>query len=194
MCIAVIFREKLMSGKKYLIIITFILPLLLLSCGTSTGSRYGENSAKETKEVKEKSGTKNKASKYPENFDLTPYRAKLTIKDTVKPVDRRDINAWYDYHTQPDTGDVNRIIIRTEPGFRVQVLSTDNLDDANKMRSEIYFKTNQKAVYVIFDPPFYKVDVGDFTNINDARSLTFKFRQMGYTDARVVNQNVNIFQ
>jgi hypothetical protein len=183
-----------MSDKKYLIIIAFILPLLILSCGTSTGSRYGENNTKETKNVKEKTGTKNKASEYPEKFDLAPYRAKLTIKDTVKPVDRRNLNAWYDYHTQPDTGDVNRIIIRTEPGFRVQVLSTDNLDDANKMRSEIYFKTNQKAVYVIFDPPFYKVDVGDFTNINDARSLTFKFRQMGYTDARVVNQNVNIFQ
>ena len=183
-----------MSDKNILIIFTFSLSMLLLSCGTSTGSRYGESTTKATKNVKGKTETKNKASKYPENFDLTPYRAKLTIKDTVKPVDRSNLNAWYDYHTQPDTGDVNRIIIRTEPGFRVQVLSTDNLDDANKMRSEIYFKTNQKAVYVIFDPPFYKVEVGDFTNINDARSLTFKFRQMGYADARVVNQNVNIFQ
>jgi hypothetical protein len=89
---------------------------------------------------------------------------------------------------------VNRIVIRTAPGFRVQVISTDNLDDANKMRSEIYFKTNQKAVYIIFDPPFYKVEVGDFTNLSDAKSLTFKFKQMGYTEARVVNQAINIFQ
>jgi hypothetical protein len=180
-----------MRVKTILLIFAFILPLILLSCGTSTESRYN-GSGKTAKNEKEK--TKNKASEYPENFNLAPYRAKITIKDTSKPNDKSNINVWYNYHTQPDTGDVNRIVIRTAPGFRVQVISTDNLDDANKMRSEIYFKTNQKAVYIIFDPPFYKVEVGDFTNLSDAKSLTFKFKQMGYTEARVVNQAINIFQ
>jgi hypothetical protein len=183
-----------MRIKVLFILFTFILPLTLLSCGTSTGSRYNNGNRKETRNEKVKTETKNKAAEYPENFNLAPYRAKITIKDTSKPKDKSDLNVWYNYHAQPDTGDVNRIVISTAPGYRVQVMSTDNLDDANKMRSEIYFKTNQKAVYIIFDPPFYKVEVGDFTNLNDARSLTFKFKQMGYTDARVVNQNVNIFQ
>jgi len=182
-----------MKIRTLFILLTFILSLTLLSCGTSTGSRYN-GSGKHAKNEKEKTESKNKASEYPENFDLSPYRTKITIKDTTKQNDKGNLNIWYNYHTQPDTGDVNRIVISTTPGYRVQVMSTDNLDDANKMRSEIYFKTNQKAVYIIFDPPFYKVEVGDFTNLSDARSLTFKFRQMGYTDARIVNQNVNIFQ
>jgi SPOR domain len=183
-----------MKAKTIYLIFVVILPITLLSCGTSTGSRYENGNGKTAKNEKIKTETKNKASEYPENFNLAPYRAKITITDTTKPKDQSNLNVWYNYHTQPDTGDVNRIVIRTTPGYRVQVLSTDNLDDANKMRSDIYFNTNQKAVYIIFDPPFYKVEVGDFTNLSDARSLTFKFKQMGYTEARVVNQTVNIFQ
>ena len=94
----------------------------------------------------------------------------------------------------PTKNDTNKTVIKTVPGYRVQVISTDNLDEANTIRSEIYFKTNQKAVYVIFDPPFYKVEVGDFIDINDAKNLSFKFKQMGYKDARVVNETINIFE
>ena len=78
-------------------------------------------------------------------------------------------------------------------GYRVQVLITDNLDEANNMRSDIYFKTNQKAVYIVFDPPFYKVEVGDFKNMADAKSLSFQLKQLGYSDARVINETINIF-
>ena len=183
-----------MKSKNIIIIYVSFLALTLFSCGTSTGSRYNNEGGSAHKNEKIKSENEKKVSEYPENFNLAPYRAKITINDTAKISSGKNLNVWYNYHTQPDTGDVNRIVIKTAQGYRVQVLSTDNLDDANKMRSEIYFKTNQRAVYVIFDPPFYKVEVGDFTNISDARSLTFKFRQMGFADARVVNQTVNIFQ
>ncbi len=183
-----------MNYKPIIFVFYFVFPVFLISCGTSTGSRYSD--ARTTTEIKSvpKSKVKTDETKYPENFDMSRYHSKIDVKDTAQKIDDKNLNVWYNYHEGPDTGAVEREIVKTAPGYRVQVLSTDNLDDANKMRSEIYFKTSQKAVYVVFDPPFYKVEVGDFTNLNDAKSLSFKFKQMGYTDSRVVNETINIFQ
>ncbi len=165
---------------------------LAASCGTSTGSRYNRSGNKET----EKSFAKEKSEKkYPENFDIEKYRSKINVPEVKKDsAVAADMDAWYNYHTIPSKNDTNKTVIKTVPGYRVQVLSTDNLDEANTVKSEIYFRTNQKAVYVIFDPPFYKVEVGDFIDINDAKNLSFKFKQMGYNDARVVNETINIFE
>jgi hypothetical protein len=49
-------------------------------------------------------------------------------------------------------------------------------------------------VYVIFDPPFYKVEAGDFTVMNDAQSLYTKLKQLGYNDVRVKSETVNKFK
>ncbi len=183
-----------MKLKILALIISFLMSIILISCGTSTGSRYSEGRKSDEIKNEEKAREEKITKKYPENFNLSRYHTKIAVKDTAARQEKNDLDVWYAYHEAPDTGDVNRTVIKTEPGYRVQVLSTDNLDDANKMRSEIYFKTSQKAVYIVFDPPFYKVEVGDFTNINDAKSLSFKFKQMGYTDARVINETINIFQ
>ncbi len=87
-----------------------------------------------------------------------------------------------------------RNVIGTTDGYRVQVLSTDNIDEANLVRSEIYEQTSRKEVYVIFEPPFYKVKVGDFTSNSEAENLRFKLNQLGYTESKVVQETVNIFE
>lgn len=183
-----------MNLKIFILIACLALPVILISCGTSTGSRYSETRKSSSLKNEEKSKEEKTGKKYPENFDLSGYHSKIDVKGSKDTVESKNLDVWYNYHEVPDTGDVNRAVIKTTPGYRVQVMTTDNLDNANKMRSEIYFKTDQKAVYVVFDPPFYKVEVGDFTNINDAKSLSFKFKQMGYEDSRVVNETINIFQ
>ncbi len=171
---------------------SFLFLLFASSCGSSTGSRYSREGNKET----EKNFAKEKSEKkYPEKFDLEKYRSKIKVPEAKKDSSvAADLDAWYNYHTIPSKNDTNKTVIKTVPGYRVQVISTDNLDEANTVKSEIYFKTNQKAVYVIFDPPFYKVEVGDFIDINDAKNLSFKFKQMGYEDSRVVNETINIFE
>ena len=73
-------------------------------------------------------------------------------------------------------------------------MATDNLEEADSMRSDIYFKTTQKDVYLFFDPPFYKVLVGDFKQFSDAKNLSFKLSQMGYAESRVISDTVNVFQ
>ena len=92
------------------------------------------------------------------------------------------------------TTDSQRNIIGTTDGYRVQVLSTDDIDEANRVRAEVYEKTTRKEVYVIFEPPFYKVKVGDFTSKTEAEDLRFKLNQLGYTESKVVQETVNIFE
>lgn len=179
--------------------ITFILSIfsafLLISCSASTGSRYEKDKKEEKKEiVKETSEDKKKAIE--EDFDFTPYRTQFDIEEkdiTLNPntIEKPDI--WYGYNTS-DTLSDNKTSTGKAWGYRVQVVATDNLEEANSTRSDLYFKTNQKSIYVIFDPPFYKVKAGDFKNINDANSLNFKLSQMGYTESRVVQDSINVFQ
>jgi len=180
-----------MVKNGLILLFSFSLLVIFSSCGTSTGTRYTQEESKSTKEKVEAK----KVKEYSEDFDLTRYRAKISApkidKDTAGSA---DFDAWYNYHSVVSKDDTNKTAVQTVPGYRVQVISTDRLDQANTIRSEIYFKTNQKAVYVKFDPPFYKVEVGDFIDINDAKNLVFKFKQMGYKDARVINETINIFE
>ena len=39
-----------------------------------------------------------------------------------------------------------------------------------------------------------KVKVGDFTDITESNNLKFKLNQLGYTEARVIKETVNIFE
>lgn len=163
--------------------------LTIISCAASTAGRYSDGSSKE-----KANNNAEKKNFYPENFDLSKYHAKLDLKEDKKEENRENFEVWYNYTKAPDTTATVKTAVKTIPGYRVQIISTDNLDEANKIRSEIFFKTNQKAVYVIFDPPFYKVEVGDFIDLNDAKNLSFKLKQSGYSDARVVNETINVFE
>ncbi len=174
-------------------IIVYLLPIsftfLIIACSAATGTRYGNKNEKESDKTK----TKN-TKELTENFNIKPYRTKIDIPKTKSEKNNEELNVWYDYKTKTDTSGDHKTVVEKVNGYRVQVLSTDNLDSANTVRSEIYFKTNQKAVYVEFEPPFYKVKVGDFTDLAEAKNLAFKLSQMGYTEARVVNEQVNVFK
>jgi hypothetical protein len=173
--------------RKALFYVAILLSLFLVSCGTSTGSRYLQGKEYQKEE-------KTDTTRYPENFDLTKYHSKIEIKGNAKAEDSSAADVWYSYDASANTSDTAHTIIKTMPGYRVLVLSTDNLDEANNMRSEIYFKSDHAAVYVIFDPPFYKVEAGDFSDINDAQSFNFKLKQMGYNEVRVVKETINKFK
>jgi len=179
--------------NKFIIYIAgAVFSLLLISCGTSTGSRYEHARDKSESSDSDKSATPEKT------FDMAPYRAQINIpeqevKDTIPPPD-----IWYAYsndEVNPDTNTNSSIQVPSDKksGYRVQVFSTDNLDEANNMRSELSFKLSQKNIYIIFEPPFYKVKVGDFIHISDANQMNFKLNQLGYTESRVVKDSVNVY-
>lgn len=165
--------------------------IIFYSCSASTDTRYETD--KDKSENK-----KDPATEISEDFDISPYRTKLKIpeKDFNLPSSGSISEIWYGYEDtiQDTSAGISRKIIDKVPGYRVLLLTTDNLEEANLMKEEVYSKNTQRQVYVIFDPPFYKVMVGDFTEYSEASDLSFKMNQLGYTEARVVNETVNIFE
>ncbi len=173
---------------KFLIISSF-LAVILLGCSASTSSRYETKEEKKT-ETKSSEETKKEVT---EDFDITPYETEINIQAPPIGTDKLPPDVWYGYKV--DTASVlQRKIIGTTDGYRVEVISTDDIEEANRVRAEIYEKTARKEVYVIFEPPFYKVKAGDFTTKSDANDFKFKLNQLGYTEAKVVQETVNIFE
>jgi hypothetical protein len=176
--------------KKLITLIPAVL-FIFYSCSASTDTRYETD--------KDKSNDKKETDvDIAEDFDFTPYRTKLDIpgKELSMPVSSGKSEIWYGYEeTESDTSVIlNKKIIDKAQGYRVLLLTTDNLDEANDLRTEIYFNSIRQDVYVIFDPPFYKVMAGDFSEYSEAKDLSFKMNQLGYTEARVVNETINIFE
>ena len=186
------FSDILIVKMRTTYISAVVSTFIFLSCSASTGSRY-EKTVKDKDIVKE-SLPENHADKNEEDFNFVPYREDFGFEDKViesKPVEK--VEAWYGYDTNDSSTSVKNYTNKIW-GYRVQVFATDNLEEANSARTDLYFKTNQKSIYVIFDPPFYKVKAGDFSNLEDANSLTFKLSQMGYTESRVVKDSINVFK
>jgi hypothetical protein len=165
-----------------------ILPFLLYSCSASSTVRYDRD--------KEKKESVNETEKktFKEDFDIIPYRTTIDIKEkSSNTTEPPEIDAWYGYQDKDTSSAQEKAIVGTTNGFRVQVLATDKLEEADSLKSELSLKVTQKNIYIIFDPPFYKVEVGDFISMSDAKDLNFKLNQMGYTESRVIASTVNIF-
>ncbi len=167
----------------------------MYSCGTltSVGSRFQQNG----KPSSVNSRTKNYDTLVlKEDFDISPYKVNINISDTIPRFFNKSetgLNAWYNFDSLSIVSTENKIL-RQMPGYRVLIATTDNLDEANKFKSEVYFRMDRKPVYISFDPPFYKVKAGDFINSSEANDFSFKLTQMGYADSKVIRDTVNIIR
>ncbi|MGB8320841.1 MAG: SPOR domain-containing protein [Ignavibacteriaceae bacterium] len=180
-----------MKKGNILYIFPVLISVLLISCSASTSGRYGKEESNTEKKEENKGNTAKKEDN--ENFDLTPYRATFNVAGKENTIKTEKPDVWYNYKTRAASDTSAPQIVGQVSGFRVQVLSTDNLEEADSIRTELYVETNQKAVYITFEPPFYKVKVGDFLKVSEANDLKFKLNQIGYTEARVVNDKINIY-
>ncbi|PJA99677.1 MAG: hypothetical protein CO128_02965 [Ignavibacteriales bacterium CG_4_9_14_3_um_filter_30_11] len=167
---------------KYLLII--ILPFLIISCGSSPSTTNDDNNKKNDTNKKLTFEDIN------EDFIITPYRTKITVNPKSTSNIISYLNVWYGY---PKNHLVDTTISQDNSnGFRVQILSTDNLEQARNMQNRVLPKISQKNAYILFDPPFYKLQIGDFTFLPLAENLEFKLKQLGYEDARVVREKINL--
>ncbi len=169
---------------------TILLSSFLASCSASSTVRYDRE--KENKEKKRDGETE---EKFKEDFNIIPFRTIIDIKEKEKnELETLDLNPWYGFEQKDTSSSDEKSIVGTTNGFRVQVLATDKLEDADSLKSELSLKIMNKNIYVIFDPPFYKVEVGDFISMSEAKDLNFKLNQMGYTESRVIASTVNTFE
>jgi len=165
--------------------LTFLI-FIVVGCSASTGSRYETKS--NDKEIK----YEDEQEMIVEDFDITPYKTEIDIEEVPYGGQVLTDDVWYGYTDTVSTS--SKIVAGTTDGYRVQVVSTDNMDEANQVRAEIYFNTKNKEVYITFEPPFYKVKAGDFTSHSEANDFKFKLNQIGYHEARVIQETVNIFE
>ena len=182
---------KNIAVKNIFRIITLLMVLYLTACGTSTSSRYikTDDNTKELDSV----SIITSGNELKETFDITPYKTEIVVPAKKTYTVKNDKNIWFDYGS-PEIDVKPKSLVGTDDGFRVQVLVTDNLDEANTLKADVYFSKSADEVYVDFEPPFYKVKVGDFVTEKSAEDLKFKLTQLGYKDSKVIKDKINIFK
>ena len=78
----------------------------------------------------------------------------------------------------------------TALGFRVQVLLTQEIDQATAVYDSLTSLFPDQLAYLVFDPPSYKVRVGNFLDRPTASALLQQVLKLGYKDAWVVPDNI----
>ncbi|MFQ5824845.1 MAG: SPOR domain-containing protein [bacterium] len=76
-------------------------------------------------------------------------------------------------------------------GYRVQLIQTTDPEEAKNVQRDAILRFNE-GVYRVFDPPFYKVRVGDFINWYDAEKFQELAIKKGFREAWVIRTKVNL--
>lgn len=76
------------------------------------------------------------------------------------------------------------------PGFRVQIYSTPDVDMASRNKESIQTAMDSLKVYLLYDAPYYKIRIGDCTTREEAIELRDNLREMGFTEAWVVPDQI----
>lgn len=184
--------KKLLSILKTMFA-AFISLLIISACSASTGSRYEKNEKVNSEKTTTEKNDDIKASPLKEDFDITPYKTEIIVPDKKVSGTIENQTVWFDYGS-PEVVTKPKTLIGTEEGFRVLVLTTDNLEEANQIKADVYFGQNSNEIYIDFEPPFYKVKTGDFDTQKAADDLRFKLNQLGYKEAKVVKDKINIYK
>lgn len=128
-------------------------------------------------------------------FDLSPYKTNLPLsRERKDPVIKIISNSpqegiWTNYDETPAP-----VSLFKAYGYRVQLAETEDFHEAENIRTDLYFKTVARRIYIDFDSPFYKVKIGDFTNSFDAKEYSFRLSQLGFKNTTIVKDSINIYK
>jgi hypothetical protein len=76
------------------------------------------------------------------------------------------------------------------PGFRVQVFSSSNIDQAKAKKEEMELRFPGVRFYLVYDAPSYKIRGGNFLTRFDADRFLKDVTTEGFSDAWVVPEKV----
>ena len=84
------------------------------------------------------------------------------------------------------------VVVESEfsQGYRIQIFATGNIDEANAMRMTAAQRITDDSLYVVFDPPVYKVRIGDFRTRAEANQRLGAVVALGFADAWVVGDRI----
>ena len=117
---------------------------------------------------------------------------------TLNPADfDEDVKVVRQTHAEVDTTlpltiPTDSTVVEEEivQGFRIQIYTSPNIDDANTARVVAAKEFPSDSVYVVYDPPVYKVRIGDFTTRLEANRKLSDVISSQYPDAWVVADKI----
>lgn len=153
--------------------------LLILGCGSSR-SPQGDD----VDELAVQPGTQAPLSVYertlnPSDFDEDVAVVRETQPDSLKPIPFEEVGA--------DSVVMEEVVTQ---GFRIQIYASKKIDDAAARRADAAEKFPQDSVYVVYDPPVYRVRIGDFPTRLEASRRLPSIASEGYPDAWVVADRI----
>ena len=81
---------------------------------------------------------------------------------------------------------------RSAPGFRIQVISTNNRNKAMEAKTKIYQRFPELKAYLMYQSPFFKLKVGNFIEREEAESYMQDILQLFPTGVYVVRDIVEV--
>ena len=157
---------------------TFLLSVTLTACGSSKSSVSGKPGSE--------SGSR-EATPYDESFDPETLNDHWIIEPRVAKTQPYTAQAEEPVKADPGPKPREQVVL----GYRVQVKATTDyykaievLDDAQTKFAEL--------IYLDYEPPYYKIRLGNFTAKEEAEEYKGFAQQMGYGDAWVVQTKVVI--
>ncbi|MBV8255250.1 MAG: SPOR domain-containing protein [Chitinophaga sp.] len=87
---------------------------------------------------------------------------------------------------------INTLAIRNQPGFRVQVISTNKRADANEAKQRVMQLYPDIRTYMEFQAPYFKVRVGDYKTREEATELRDKLSSLFSGGVFVVPSTINV--
>lgn len=87
---------------------------------------------------------------------------------------------------------INTLAIRNQPGFRVQVISTNKRNEATDMKAKVMQLYPDYRTYLDYQAPYFKVRVGDFKNRDEAADLRDKLSSSFTGGVFVVPATINV--
>lgn len=142
----------------------FIIPLLILSCASHRDATRSD------------SDRENLLSEFEMSFNPSDYDEEIRLEEKkkesveIKPKEK-----------------VNQEIIN---GFRIQIAMTKEINEANTIKNDLINLFPEQNVYVIFESPYYKIRLGDFTDKESANRILPNIVDKGYKSAWVVPDKV----
>ena len=148
-----------------------LVAIVFAGCG---GSKEAEKS---NADVAVAEMRKYEADFHPSDYDMD---VKVFLSELTKEKDHKTVT------TEPSTVEPPVVV----PGYRVQLLATPEIDEANTKKTEAETAFPDQWFYLVYDPPVYKLRAGNFLSRSDADAYARYLSDHGYPDAWIVPERV----
>lgn len=81
---------------------------------------------------------------------------------------------------------------RSAPGFRIQVVSTNDRNKAFTAKNTVYQQFPELKAYMLYQSPFYKIKVGNFLKREDAEEYVTALKQYFPTGVYIVRDVIEV--